>query len=157
MSWQTIQRLECLLTGGSTGIPGGRAGRPAGATAGAPDAMDRLATYFEDRNSSDDEETKNGYAKINGGAASGVGGMGMAASMSRESVGQTLDGYPVELSAMPRNLSESSGLSAESMIGRDRPRSDDPVGGVVFGVNHGVLVDGNGGEKGKRKSRLGGR
>ncbi len=146
MSWQTAQRLESLLTGGSTSIPGGRAGRPAGPTAGAPDAMDRLAAYEEDRNSSDDDERKGGYAKIN---SNGAGGR---TSVSRESVGQTSDGYPVELSVIPRNLSDSSGLSAESMIGRDRPRSDDPVGSV------GAVVFGVGGAAGgsKRKSRLGG-
>lgn len=112
MAWQTVRRLECLLSPGSTTLPRSTSkGQPGD---GGGDALERLADYVEgDGGDSSDGETYGGYAKVNGTAAGPL---------------PATESFPMELSAMPRNLSASSGISAESMIGRDRPRSDDPLG-----------------------------
>ena len=112
MAWQTVRRLECLLSPGSAVLPRTNSkGQPG---AGGGDALERLADYVEGNDGdSSDGETYGGYAKVNG----TVPGAPAAA-----------ESFPMEQSAMPRNLSASSGVSAESMIGRDRARSDDPLG-----------------------------
>lgn len=107
MAWQTVRRLECLLSPGSASLPRSTSKGQPGA---GGDALERLADYVEgDDGDSSQGETYGGYAKVNG------------------TSGQT-EQFATELAAMPRNLSASSGVSVESMIGRDRPRSDDPLG-----------------------------